>query len=127
MSESTTQRRLGLLDRCLAELDHGLRVVAAAPTAAQPAPVTDADTTTELSAADKSLSSRLMRVNHAGETAAQALYRGQALVARDPELRAHLLEAAAEEIKLRDCGVCGEPTVKKTCRACQMLKDLSLL
>jgi ubiquinone biosynthesis monooxygenase Coq7 len=38
-----------------------------------------------------------MRVNHAGEVAAQALYRGQALVARRPELRAQLLTAAAEE------------------------------
>lgn len=39
----------------------------------------------------------LMRVNHAGEVAAQALYHGQALVARDPETREHLLHAAAEE------------------------------
>ena len=38
-----------------------------------------------------------MRVNHAGETAAQALYRGQALVARDPALREDLLRAADEE------------------------------
>jgi ubiquinone biosynthesis monooxygenase Coq7 len=39
----------------------------------------------------------LMRVNHAGEVSAQALYQGQALVARTPELREHLLNAAAEE------------------------------
>jgi len=39
----------------------------------------------------------LMRVNHAGEVSAQALYRGQALVARDADVRAHLLRAAAEE------------------------------
>ena len=38
-----------------------------------------------------------MRVNHAGEVAAQALYRGQALVARNPELREQLLDAAREE------------------------------
>ena len=38
-----------------------------------------------------------MRVNHAGEVAAQALYRGQALVTRDPELREQLLVAADEE------------------------------
>jgi ubiquinone biosynthesis monooxygenase Coq7 len=38
-----------------------------------------------------------MRVNHAGEVAAQALYHGQALVARDPEVRAFMLEAAREE------------------------------
>lgn len=39
----------------------------------------------------------LMRINHAGEVAAQALYRGQALVARESGLRAHLLHAADEE------------------------------
>jgi ubiquinone biosynthesis monooxygenase Coq7 len=38
-----------------------------------------------------------MRVNHAGEVAAQALYQGQALVARDPELQSFLLAAAREE------------------------------
>lgn len=39
----------------------------------------------------------LMRVNHAGEVAAQGLYHGQALTARNPETRRHLLEAAGEE------------------------------
>ncbi len=38
-----------------------------------------------------------MRVNHAGEVAAQALYRGHALSAGKPELRAHMERAAAEE------------------------------
>lgn len=39
----------------------------------------------------------LMRVNHAGEVSAQALYHGQALVARDNRIREHLLQAAGEE------------------------------
>lgn len=39
----------------------------------------------------------LMRVNHAGEVSAQALYRGQALVARDARVREQMLKAAAEE------------------------------
>jgi ubiquinone biosynthesis monooxygenase Coq7 len=38
-----------------------------------------------------------MRVNHAGEIAAQGLYHGQALTARTPETRAALRRAAAEE------------------------------
>jgi ubiquinone biosynthesis monooxygenase Coq7 len=38
-----------------------------------------------------------MRVNHAGEVSAQALYHGQALVSRDAALRGHLLKAADEE------------------------------
>jgi ubiquinone biosynthesis monooxygenase Coq7 len=39
----------------------------------------------------------LMRVNHAGEIAAQALYHGQALLARSAETREFLLRAAEEE------------------------------
>lgn len=39
----------------------------------------------------------LMRVNHAGEVCAQALYEGQALVARDAKVRDALLAAAREE------------------------------
>jgi ubiquinone biosynthesis monooxygenase Coq7 len=39
----------------------------------------------------------LMRVNHAGEVAAQALYHGQALVARAGTTRDFLLQAAREE------------------------------
>jgi 3-demethoxyubiquinol 3-hydroxylase len=39
----------------------------------------------------------LMRVNHAGEVCAQALYEGQALVARDARVRDSLLAAAREE------------------------------
>jgi ubiquinone biosynthesis monooxygenase Coq7 len=38
-----------------------------------------------------------MRVNHAGEVAAQALYHGQALLARDADTRRLLLEAARDE------------------------------
>ena len=46
----------------------------------------------------KSLSSGLMRVNHAGEIAAQALYQGQAITARDPALRETLKSSAEEEV-----------------------------
>ncbi len=39
----------------------------------------------------------MMRVNHAGEIAAQGLYHGQALVARDPAIRSLLENAGREE------------------------------
>jgi ubiquinone biosynthesis monooxygenase Coq7 len=39
----------------------------------------------------------LMRINHTGEVCAQALYNGQALMAKDDKTRAHLLHAAKEE------------------------------
>ncbi len=43
------------------------------------------------------LSVRLMRVNHTGEVCAQALYQGQALVARNKDLESKLRKAAEEE------------------------------
>jgi ubiquinone biosynthesis monooxygenase Coq7 len=86
-----------LVDRIIGEIDHALRIVAA-PAGPPAAP------TVENEAADQALSDQerhesaaLMRVNHAGEIAAQALYRGQAAVSRDPELRSALLSAADDE------------------------------
>ena len=46
---------------------------------------------------EKREAAALMRVNHAGEIAAQALYHGQALVARSAATRQLLLKAADEE------------------------------
>ena len=40
----------------------------------------------------------LMRINHTGEVCAQALYQGQALTAKLPEIRSAMEEAADEEI-----------------------------
>ena len=53
--------------------------------------------TEELTQKEKKLSIQMMRVNLAGEVAAQALYRGQALVCQDPKVRDHLIEAGEEE------------------------------
>jgi len=47
--------------------------------------------------AQRRQAAQLMRVNHAGEIAAQGLYHGQALVARDPAIRAMLEHAGREE------------------------------
>ena len=49
-----------------------------------------------LDARARRLAGRLMRVNHAGEVAAQALYRGQSLLARETGVR-HALDSAADE------------------------------
>jgi ubiquinone biosynthesis monooxygenase Coq7 len=51
----------------------------------------------ELDEAARRHAAGLMRVNHAGEVAAQALYQGHALLARDPGVREHMLAAADEE------------------------------
>jgi ubiquinone biosynthesis monooxygenase Coq7 len=50
-----------------------------------------------LTEAERREAGALMRVNHAGEVAAQALYHGQALFAREPRTREFLLGAAREE------------------------------
>ncbi len=47
--------------------------------------------------ADSLRSAALMRVNHAGEVAAQALYAGHAVAAKDARVRDAMLQAAAEE------------------------------
>ena len=51
-----------------------------------------------LEEAERRESARLMRVNHAGEVAAQALYRGQALTAENAAAAAAMNQAAAEEL-----------------------------
>ncbi|MDC0885433.1 2-polyprenyl-3-methyl-6-methoxy-1,4-benzoquinone monooxygenase, partial [Gammaproteobacteria bacterium] len=55
------------------------------------------ETSSSLSKEEKSLSAQLMRVNLAGEVAAQALYRGQAMVCKDAEIKNHLVQAGEEE------------------------------
>jgi len=93
---SPMSRRLGWSDSLLAALDEGLRALAGGVAASRPSPGAGLDEP-RLSARDRRTSGALMRVNHAGEIAAQALYVGQAVAARKPETRAHLLDAAREE------------------------------
>ncbi|MGB8337621.1 MAG: 2-polyprenyl-3-methyl-6-methoxy-1,4-benzoquinone monooxygenase [Burkholderiales bacterium] len=83
-------------DRVVIGLDTGLRTLFVHPVASRPQPA-PREAGTPLSSEDKLVSARLMRVNHAGEVCAQALYQGQALTARTPQARALLLEAAKEE------------------------------
>jgi len=89
------QRNMTFLDRFLTEADTALRTIAAQPHARESRPGAGADST--LSVAESRLSASLMRVNHSGEIAAQALYRGQALMAGDADLRNELLSSADEE------------------------------
>jgi ubiquinone biosynthesis monooxygenase Coq7 len=88
-------RMLGPRDRLISALDDGLRTLFASPSASRPIPA-HAKHSMEESAARRH-SAGLMRVNHAGEVCAQALYSGQALVARDRRTREVLEVAASEE------------------------------
>jgi ubiquinone biosynthesis monooxygenase Coq7 len=89
-------RHLSLADRLIQEIDRGLRTVAAANVAGRPYPDQGVPETVTDPAARKHAAA-LMRVNHAGEIAAQALYHGQALTARNATIREHMLAAAREE------------------------------
>jgi ubiquinone biosynthesis monooxygenase Coq7 len=88
------------IDNLLVSVDRALRSVFATPAAARPIPRparSEGSSDQALSEADKRTAASLMRVNHAGEVAAQALYHGQAAFARRPEVRDMLLQAAREE------------------------------
>ena len=85
------------LDRAILGFDRGLRSLFGKPTAARPSPA-ESLPEAELSSDEKRHVAGLMRVNHTGEVCAQALYEGQALAARRPDVRELLLDAAQEEI-----------------------------
>lgn len=83
------------VDALLIAADDALRALSGASTAARPAPRAAGAGPAE--PADRTESARLMRVNHTGEVCAQALYSGQALVARRADVRDALQRAASEE------------------------------
>lgn len=90
-------RQPSRLDQVIAELERSLGAVfEPEPVATRASPAINIAGGT-LEDADRRHSAGLMRVNHVGEVCAQALYFGQAFVARDATTREHLLEAAAEE------------------------------
>ena len=92
-------RHLTPFDRLLAEFDRALHTSfpAVTHTAARANPAANTRTD-ELQADELRLAGRLMRINHAGEVAAQALYRGQACTALDSTVRDGMAQSAAEEI-----------------------------
>jgi len=88
-------RRVDFLDRLIGEIDKAIKVLTVP---VRPAgKIVDAPAPTVLPDSDRLQSSRLMRVNHAGEVAAQALYRGQALTASTETVKAAMQQSAAEE------------------------------
>ena len=90
-------RQLSFTDHLLDELQHGIETCHLRPAASHRAyPARDLDEA-DLSAPERAHVAGLMRVNNAGEVAAQGLYRGQALTARDPTVGAAMRDAAAEE------------------------------
>ena len=96
------------LDTFISAADRALRALLAPPAAGRPVPApaqtpardaqkADSPPAARLTDDQERESAALMRVNHAGEVAAQALYHAQAMFARNAETREFMLRAAREE------------------------------
>jgi len=90
---------MSILNNIVNELDIALRTLSnkKSGTDRQYPPDPKEKNSEELSKKEKDLSIQMMRINHAGEVAAQALYRGQAFVCKDPKIKKHLIQAGEEE------------------------------
>src|SRR4051794_19031152 len=84
------------IDDLIVAFDRAVRTLAAGSVSARPYPAETLDSP-PLDEAEKSNAAALMRVNHAGEICAQALYSGQALTSSNTDLRRHLDGAGREE------------------------------
>jgi len=89
-------RERGVVDGLILGADRLLRTLMGSHTAERPSPG-EGMPEAHLDEAARQHAAGLMRVNHAGEVCAQALYEGQALVARDAAVKQDLLRAAQEE------------------------------
>jgi len=90
-------RNYSSFDRLIGHLDQALHTVCGpAPRPSRISPA-KARNESDLTAAERELAGRLMRINHAGEICAQALYQGQAVTAKLPEVRGKMEQAAQEE------------------------------
>ena len=88
--------KLSFLDKVLNEIDTFVKLTKAPlhPTIESPAKsIVDS----KLSESDRKHSAGLIRVDYTGEVCAQGLYRGQAVVAKSAETKAHLYHSAEEE------------------------------
>ena len=102
-------RHYSPLDQLINVIDTGLRTVLSTPESQRAYPAgercekggdKDSDENqadANLSETDKTQAGRFMRINHAGEVAAQGLYTGQALTAKMEDVREKMQEAAQEE------------------------------
>ena len=97
MTNQNKLRNFSRLDHLMMQVDTGLRTLFGKPSITERQNPEDVIEDGELSAGEKDLAGRLMRINHSGEVAAQGLYQGQALTAKLPEVKAKMERAAQEE------------------------------
>lgn len=94
------RRRQGPLDQLIGEAAVAIEVLSCAAVASRPNPAgpRGGEDSAALAAHEQRHAAGLMRINHVGEICAQALYRGQALVAGREQTKELLREAAREEV-----------------------------
>jgi 3-demethoxyubiquinol 3-hydroxylase len=92
-----TTRKYNIADHFLIGFDNAVRTLIGRPQVTERQNPAEGIEEAELSDQERDLTARLMRINHTGEVCAQALYQGQALTARLPEVREQMERAAQEE------------------------------
>ena len=101
VTTSASRRSLSGIDRLLSTVDQRLRDLTARSTSSAQGPSRASPAAGHkgppLSEREREHAGGLMRVNHTGEVCAQALYQGQALVARSEATLEKLISAAQEE------------------------------
>lgn len=90
-------RAFSLLDTLIDQVDQVVRTIGNGVSAMRPNPAADIQEAA-LSPKEKRHIAGLMRVNHAGEIAAQALYQGQALTAATDDVKHDMQQCADEEV-----------------------------
>jgi ubiquinone biosynthesis monooxygenase Coq7 len=92
------ERQFSAVDRLFEGIDAVLRGIAGSGSRASRPNPAEGIPHSRLSASEQRHAAGLMRVNHAGEVAAQGLYQGHALVARSSATADHMRAAALEEL-----------------------------
>ncbi|MFQ5581744.1 MAG: 2-polyprenyl-3-methyl-6-methoxy-1,4-benzoquinone monooxygenase [Mariprofundaceae bacterium] len=85
------------MDKIISHIDRALNNIFCEQQSSRPYPSEKTKDKQTLTQDQRRKAAGLMRVNHAGEMAAQALYQGQSLTARDPSLKYKLHHASIEE------------------------------
>lgn len=92
------ERSYSRLDHLIISIDNALRMSSGETVEAKRANPAAAVPEVVMDETHRRHAAGLMRINHAGEICAQALYAGQAATARNPEVQAEMQQAADEEI-----------------------------
>ena len=92
-----TQRKLSLIDSIIIKSDNALKTLVPGSASAQRENPADPELDNSPQE-NQAHTAGLMRINHTGEVCAQALYQGQALTAKNAQVRESMAQSAIEEI-----------------------------